>query len=65
MGDLLLLPSKGNVAFGIGKDCWGFSLTRFANMIAYKFKVDRTKMMEKLWGDNYYNPETKKFGSDD
>jgi elongation factor 2 len=34
-------------------------------MIADKFKVDRTKMMEKLWGDNYYNPETKKFGTDD
>jgi len=65
MGDLLLLPTKGNVAFGTGKDFWGFSLTRFANMIADKFKVDRTKMMEKLWGDNYYNPETKKFGTDD
>lgn len=30
MGDLLLLPQKGNVAFGTGKDQWGFSLTRFA-----------------------------------
>jgi hypothetical protein len=30
MGDLFLLPQKGNVAFGTGKDCWGFSLTRFA-----------------------------------
>ena len=37
MGDLLLLPTKGNVAFGTGKDCWGFSLTRFATMIADKF----------------------------
>jgi translation elongation factor EF-G len=24
------LPQKGNVAFGTGKDQWGFSLTRFA-----------------------------------
>jgi elongation factor 2 len=30
MGDLYLLPQKGNVAFGTGKDQWGFSLTRFA-----------------------------------
>lgn len=22
-------------------------------------------MMEKLWGDNYFNPETKKFTTDD
>jgi len=65
MGDLLLLPTKGNVAFGTGKDCWGFSLTRFATMIADKFKVDKSKMMEKLWGDNYFNPESKKFTTDD
>ena len=41
MGDLLLLPVKGNVAFGTGKDCWGFSLTRFATMFAEKFGIDK------------------------
>jgi len=30
MGDLLLYPQKGNVAFGSGKDQWAFTLTRFA-----------------------------------
>jgi elongation factor 2 len=30
MGDLFLYPSKGNVAFGSGKECWAFTLTRFA-----------------------------------
>jgi len=59
MGNLFLLPQKGNVAFGTGKDCWGFSLTRFAQIFADKFKSDRTKMMEKLWGDNYFDAERK------
>jgi len=59
MGDLLLLPQKGNVAFGTGKDCWGFSLTRFAQIFADKFKSDKKKMMEKLWGDNYFDSERK------
>lgn len=59
MGNLFLLPQKGNVAFGTGKDCWGFSLTRFAQIFADKFKTDRTKMMEKLWGDNYFDSERK------
>lgn len=45
MGDLYLLPQKGNVAFGTGKDQWGFSLTRFAQMFCEKFKIDRSKMM--------------------
>jgi elongation factor 2 len=30
MGSLLLDPSIGSVAFGSGKDCWAFTLTRFA-----------------------------------
>jgi len=45
MGDLYLLPQNGNVAFGTGKDQWGFSLTRFAQIYADKFKIDKSKMM--------------------
>ena len=26
LGDVELNPTKGNVAFGSGKDCWGFTL---------------------------------------
>jgi len=64
MGDLLLYPNKGNVAFGSGKDCWAFTLTRFARIYAKKFKVDKEKMMEKLWGDNYFCSKTKKWYKD-
>lgn len=63
MGDLMLYPQKGNVAFGSGKDCYAFTLTRFARIYAEKFKTDKSKMMERLWGDNYFDAEDKKWKS--
>mmetsp|Transcript_16685 Transcript_16685/g.2326 ORF Transcript_16685/g.2326 Transcript_16685/m.2326 type:complete len:83 (-) Transcript_16685:1992-2240(-) len=39
MENLLLLPEKGNVAFGSGKDCWAFTLTKFARIYEKKFKT--------------------------
>jgi elongation factor 2 len=36
-------------------------LTRFAQIYSKKFKIDEKKMMEKLWGDNYYDAEGKKW----
>jgi len=59
MGDLMLLPNKGNVAFGSGKEQWGFTLTRFSKMYANKLKIAEAKMMEKLWGDNYFDAAAK------
>lgn len=64
MGDLLVSPSKGNVAFGSGKECWAFTCTKFARIYAKKFKTDEKKLMEKLWGDNFYDPEGKKWKSE-
>jgi len=61
MGDLLVHPTKGNVAFGSGKECWGFTLTKFGRMYAAKFKIDQDKLMKKLWGDNYFDQEGKKW----
>jgi elongation factor 2 len=61
MGDLLVYPNKGSVAFGSGKECWGFTLTRFAFMYSKKLGIDADKLMGKLWGDNYFNPESKKW----
>lgn len=45
MGDLMLYPEKGNVAFGSGKDQWAFTLTRFAQIYGVKFKIETDKMM--------------------
>ena len=65
MGDISFEPSKGNVAFGSGKDQWAFTLNTFARIYSKKFKVSEEQMMEKLWGENYYNPETKKWQTEE
>lgn len=61
MGDVQVYPEKGTVAFGSGKDCWAFTLNKFADMYASKFGVQKERMIKKLWGDNYYNAESKKW----
>lgn len=64
MGEIIVDPSKGNVAFGSGKQCWAFSITGFARLYAAKFKTDFSKMMQKLWGDNFYDPAKKVWRTD-
>ncbi|KAL9013327.1 MAG: hypothetical protein Q9173_001971 [Seirophora scorigena] len=61
MGDVQVQPYQGTVAFGSGLHGWGFTVRQFAVKYAKKFGVDRSKMMERLWGDNYFNPKTKKW----
>ena len=61
MGDLQVYPDKGTVSFSAGLHGWAFTLTTFAKMYAAKFGTDETKMMEKLWGDNFFDPATKKW----
>lgn len=58
-------PTKGTVAFGSALFGWAFTLTRFARIYAEKFKVDFDKMMQKLWGDNYYDAKAKKWKTDE
>jgi len=61
LGDVQVYPYKGTVAFGSGLHGWAFTVRQFAQRYSKKFGVDRTKMMERLWGDNYFNPHTKKW----
>ncbi|TVY78424.1 Elongation factor [Lachnellula suecica] len=61
LGDVQVYPYKGTVAFGSGLHGWAFTVRQFAQRYAKKFGVDRVKMMERLWGDNYFNPHTKKW----
>ncbi|KAM5531720.1 hypothetical protein V8D89_014640 [Ganoderma adspersum] len=63
LGDVQVYPEKGTVAFGSGLHGWGFTLRQFAARYAKKFGVDKDKMMVKLWGDNYFNPATKKWST--
>ncbi|KAL6940680.1 translation elongation factor 2 [Hanseniaspora vineae] len=61
LGDVQVFPQKGTVAFGSGLHGWAFTIRQFANRYAKKFGVDREKMMERLWGDHFFNPKTKKW----
>ena len=61
LGDVQVYPEKGTVAFGSGLHGWAFTLRQFASRYSKKFGVDKEKMMAKLWGDNYFNPATKKW----
>lgn len=54
-------PSKGSVGFGSGLHSWAFTLKQFAEIYAEKFKIDVEKLMNRLWGENFYNPTTRKW----
>lgn len=54
-------PINGTVAFGSALFGWAFTVTKFAKVYAKKFGIDREKMMEKLWGDNYFDQKAKKW----
>jgi len=58
-------PTNGSVAFGSALFGWAFTLTRFARVYADKFKLDVLKLMQKLWGDNYFSPTKKQFVTED
>ncbi len=61
LGDVQVYPDRGSVAFSSGLHGWGFTLRQFAKRYAKKFGANQDKMMAKLWGDNFYNPDTKKW----
>ncbi|KAI6244850.1 Elongation factor [Erysiphe necator] len=65
IGDVQVYPQKGTVAFGSGLHGWAFTLRQFSIRYAKKFGVDKNKMMERLWGDNFFNPHTKKWTKSD
>lgn len=54
-------PSKGSVGFGSGLHGWAFTLKQFAEMYAEKFNIDVVKLMNRLWGESFFNPKTKKW----
>lgn len=58
-------PVKGTVGFGSALFGWAFTLTRFARVYSEKFKVPFDKMMEKLWGDNYFDAKAKLWKQED
>ncbi|UZJ51025.1 hypothetical protein CBS101457_000345 [Exobasidium rhododendri] len=65
LGESQVYPEKGTVAFASGLHGWAFTLRQFAARYAKKFGTDKDKLMVKLWGDNYFNPKTKKWVTKD
>jgi elongation factor 2 len=61
LGSWLVDPAAGSVAFGSGLHGWFFTINKFAKMYAAKFGINPANMMERLWGDNYYDPLSKKW----
>lgn len=61
MGDVQVYPEKGTVAFGSGLHNWAFTLGKFAEMYSAKFGIEKTKLINRLWGDNYYDPDGKRW----
>jgi len=61
LGDCMVDPTKGTVAFSAGLHGWAFTLTKFARMYAKKFGTDVEKMMTRLWGNNYFAAKEKKW----
>jgi len=61
MGPIQVDPAKGTVGFGSGLQAWGFTLKNFAELYADKFKIEPAKMMKRLWGENFFSAEEKKW----
>ncbi|KIJ65048.1 hypothetical protein HYDPIDRAFT_181421 [Hydnomerulius pinastri MD-312] len=63
LGDVQVYPDKGTVAFASGLHGWGFTLRQFAGRYAKRFGVPKDKLITKLWGDNFFNPATRKWST--
>jgi elongation factor 2 len=63
LGDVQVYPEQGTVGFGSGLHSWGFTLTKFAKIYAAKYGIKQKVLMEKLWGNNYWNHQANKFTS--
>lgn len=61
MGELAVDAVKGTVGFGSGLQSWAFTLNTFAKLYASKFKLEPSKLVSRLWGDNFFNAKTKKW----
>jgi elongation factor 2 len=63
MGVVRVDPSNASVGFGSGLHGWAFTLKQFAELYSAKFKIDVDRLMNKLWGENFFNLKTKKWSS--
>lgn len=56
-----LNANQGNIGFGSGLQAWGFNLNIISDMYGGKFGIPKSSLMNKLWGEHYYDNEKKKW----
>jgi elongation factor 2 len=68
LGDLQVYPDKGTVGFSAGLHGWAFTIHQFSRMYSKKWKIEKEKvkdftfkLTERLWGDNFFDPNNKKW----
>lgn len=61
LGDTSVDPLIGNISFGSGKQGWAFTLPQFARIYSARSGLPVEKILSRLWGEHYLDPETKKF----
>jgi len=61
LGNIHFSPERGNVSFLCLSEGWGFTLTYFARLWARKLGILESEMAEKLWGDNFYDMDSKEW----
>jgi elongation factor 2 len=61
MGPISVDPRMGTIGFGSGLHGWAFSLKNFAEIYASKFGMEPAKLMQRLWGDNFFSQTEKKW----
>eukprot|EP01114_Cavostelium_apophysatum_P016022 TRINITY_DN4491_c0_g1_i2.p1 TRINITY_DN4491_c0_g1~~TRINITY_DN4491_c0_g1_i2.p1 ORF type:complete len:842 (-),score=308.92 TRINITY_DN4491_c0_g1_i2:90-2615(-) len=61
LGNFEVYPNRGTVCFSAGRQGWAFSLRTFARVYAKKMGVNEDVLVEKFWGDNFWDPAAKKW----
>ena len=49
------------MVFGSCLQGWAFTIKQFAEIYADKFKIGVDKLMKRLWGDQFYDPNERKW----
>lgn len=55
LGDIQCYPGKGTVDFSAVLHGWKFTLCCFAIMYAKTFGIEMDKMVQRVWGDWFFN----------
>lgn len=61
IGDIQICPMKGSCVFGSGYQQWAFTLETWAEIWGPMFKLEKPKMIEKLWGEWRFDKKGKKW----